>query len=280
MQIIDGKAIADKTKAETAKRAQKFEKKHGRKCGLAVVLIGNNPASAIYVNNKQKMCAEIGFDFFLHRLDEKVTQAEVLGLVGELCSSPAVDGILVQMPLPAHLDAFEIMEAIDPRKDVDGFTAINTGNLCLGRACIVPGTPAGCLALLKTVCPDMAGKHAVVVGRSNIVGKPMAQLLLQENCTVTVAHSKTVGLCNITKLADILVVAIGKPRFITADMVKPGAIVIDVGINRENDKILGDVDFENVKNVAGYITPVPKGVGPMTMAMLFENLLKLGEQHG
>lgn len=271
-EIINGKALSAKIKAEVGERAHAFENKFGRKIGLAVVRVGNDPASAIYVRNKTVACEECGIASFTHALPETATEAEVTELVESLNVDGNVDGILVQLPLPSHIDERAVLAAIAPQKDADGFHTVNAGKLFLGeRGGTVACTPRGIIELIKSTGVQIEGKHAVVVGRSNIVGKPVAALLLAENATVTVCHSKTQGLKEITASADILVVAIGKKKFITANMVKRGAVVIDVGMNRDSSGLCGDVDFDGAKNIAGYITPVPGGVGPMTVAMLLSN---------
>lgn len=268
--IIDGKAVAEKLRIEIAEEVAKLRIKPG----LAVVLVGENPASQVYVKNKAKMTEEVGMQSFEHKLPAETSERALIRLVEQLNNNPAVHGILVQLPLPLHIHESAVIEAIAPEKDVDGFHVVNSGKLATGQEGLVPCTPLGCIILLKQTLGDLSGKHAVVVGRSNIVGKPMAALLLKENCTVTIVHSKTKNPQAIAAQADILIAAIGKPKFITKDWVKAGACVIDVGINRdENNKLCGDVDFENVKNIAGSITPVPGGVGPMTIACLLKNTL-------
>ena len=267
--IIDGKALAASLRAEISSEVKKLP----CSIGLAVVMVGDNPSSAIYVRNKEKACAEAGITSRTVHMPENSSQEEVETEVSRLVSDRDINGILVQLPLPAHLDAERILKLIPPEKDVDGFSAMNVGNMFLGNESLIACTPHGIIKLIKYAGVDITGKHAVVVGRSNIVGKPVAALLLSENATVTVCHSKTKDLASVTRTADILVVAIGKAHFITADMVKEGAVVIDVGTNRVEGKLLGDVDFENVSRVAGYITPVPGGVGPMTITMLMYNTL-------
>ena len=271
-EIISGKALSAKIKAQVGERARDFEAKFGRKVGLAVVRVGSDPASVIYVRNKVIACEECGVTSFSHVLPDSATQAEVIELVKQLNADDKVDGILVQLPLPKHIDERAVLAAIEPKKDADGFHVVNAGKLFLGeRDGNVACTPRGIIELIKSTGVRIEGKHAVVVGRSNIVGKPVAALLLADNATVTVCHSKTQGLGAITSTADILVVAVGKKNFITANMVKRGAVVIDVGMNRDDDGLFGDVDYNGVKDVAGYITPVPGGVGPMTVAMLIQN---------
>lgn len=272
MKIIDGKAVSITVKDEVKIKAEKFERAHGRKICLAVVMIGEDPASAVYVRNKIKAAEYVGIKSLSFKLDANVSQNDAEEIVKTLAVNDEVDGILVQLPLPKHLNEDKILSLIPAEKDVDGFTSVNVGNLALGKKTVVSCTPKGVMTLLKSENINLTGKNAVIVGRSNIVGKPMSFLLLKENCTVTVCHSKTVGLKEICKNADILVAAIGKPRFIGADMVKDGAVVIDVGINRTENGLVGDVDFENVKDKTSYITPVPGGVGPMTIASLMENV--------
>ncbi|MBD5132299.1 MAG: bifunctional methylenetetrahydrofolate dehydrogenase/methenyltetrahydrofolate cyclohydrolase FolD [Clostridiales bacterium] len=271
-EIIDGKAIACNVRAAVRMLALDFEKKHGRKAGLAVVRVGSDPASAVYVRNKIRACDECNIRSFAYELKEDVTQAELNELIVKLNNDKSVDGIIVQLPLPKHLDETATLALISPDKDVDGFQSINAGKLFTGvKNGVVACTPRGIMELIKSTGVKIAGKHAVVVGRSNIVGKPIAMLLLAADATVTVCHSKTDDLSSYTKTADILVVAVGRKNFISADMVKRGAVVIDVGINRDESGLHGDVDFDTVKSVAGYITPVPGGVGPMTVAMLLQN---------
>ncbi len=270
--VIDGKALAEKIKQGVRERADLYEKKYGRRIGLAVIRAGNDPASEIYVRSKIKACESCNISSFSYVFGDNVEKSELLELIGKLNSDPAVHGILVQLPLPKHLDEREILSAVSPRKDADGFHVINAGKLFLGeRGGVTACTPRGIIELIKSVGTDIAGKHAVVLGRSNIVGKPVAALLLQNDATVTVCHSRTVGLKDITLTADILISAVGKKHIVTKDMVKKGAVVIDVGMNRVDGKLYGDVDFDGVKDVAGYITPVPGGVGPMTVAMLLAN---------
>ncbi len=280
-QPIDGTAIAADLRARVAAYAADILDRHGVVPGLAVVLVGNNPASQVYVRSKIKMTKEAGLNSIEHVLPETATQAELLAVVTALNSDPSVDGILVQLPLPDQIDADAVIAAIDPAKDVDGFHPINAGRLMTGTGGLVPCTPLGSLKLLQSVKPDLAGLEAVVVGRSNIVGKPMAQLLLAQSCTVTVAHSKSHDLPAICRRADILVAAVGRPEMIKGDWIKPGAIVIDVGINRVPDpakgegktRLVGDVDFASASAHAAFITPVPGGVGPMTIACLLANTM-------
>lgn len=270
-EIIDGKALSTAIKTELRDRANKFEKLKGRKIGLAVIRVGDDPASQIYVRNKIKACEQCGFESFSHCLNADVSQSELTALIEKLNCDDRVDGILVQLPLPRHIDERAALAAISPQKDADGFHAVNAGKLFLGERGVVACTPRGIIELIRSTGQSIAGKRAVVVGRSNIVGKPVAALLLQNDATVTICHSKTRDLGDITRTADILIAAVGKKHFISADMVKDGAIVIDVGMNRDENGLYGDVDFDAVKNVAGYITPVPGGVGPMTVAMLLSN---------
>ena len=277
--IIDGKAIAAGIKAQAAAAAERC-RQAGRAPCLAVILVGEDPASAVYVRNKHKACEACGVTSLGYTLPADTPQEELLALIEKLNADPAVDGILCQLPLPPHIDEAAVTDAILPQKDVDGFHPVNAGNLLLGKPGFVPCTPAGVIELLRHAGVPIAGKHAVVVGRSNIVGKPAAALLLRENATVTVCHSRTENLKEIVKTADIVVAAVGRPAFITADMIKPGAAVIDVGINRLPDGTLaGDVDFAAVKETAGAVTPVPGGVGPMTIAMLMLNTVKSCEQN-
>jgi len=276
---IDGRAFAARLRERVALAVPAFAEAAGRAPGLAVVLIGDDPASHVYVRTKGRATQEAGMAGFEHRLPDSASQDELLALVGRLNDDEAVDGILVQLPLPAGIDDKAVIEAIDPAKDVDGFTPVNAGRLAVGEEGLVPCTPLGCLMLLKDRLGDLSGLEAVVIGRSNIVGKPMAQLLLAENCTVTLAHSRTRDLARVVGRADIVVAAVGRPEMVRADWLKPGATVIDVGINRieagEDGKgrLVGDVDFEGASEVAAAITPVPGGVGPMTIAVLLRNTL-------
>lgn len=269
--ILDGKVISQKVKDQLKEKVCKFTEDYGRQISLAVILVGENPASQVYVKNKIKATEYVGMKSLAFYLPENSTEEQVEETVKSLASDNSVDGILVQLPLPKHLDENKILSLIPASKDVDGFLAENVGNLMLGLPTTVACTPFGVLKMLQTENIELVGKNAVVLGRSNIVGKPMAMLLLKENCTVTICHSKTNNLKDICKNADILVAAIGRPKFVTADMVKPGAVVVDVGINRTENGLVGDVDFDAVKEVASYISPVPGGVGPMTIAMLLEN---------
>lgn len=272
--IIDGKAISATIKEEIKTKIADLKSEGIEKC-LAVIQVGQDPASSVYVRNKKKGCEYVGINSLSYELDENTTEAELINLVKELNERKDVNGILVQLPLPKHIDEDLVIKAIDPAKDVDGFHPQSVGALCIGQKGFVSCTPAGIIQLLKRSNIEIAGKECVIVGRSNIVGKPMALLMLRENATVTVAHSRTADLKEVCKRADILIVAIGKPEFITKDYVKEGAVVIDVGINRdENNKLLGDVKYDEVFPIASYITPVPGGVGPMTIAMLLNNCLE------
>ena len=277
-QLIDGVALSKKLRADVAVRAAALRAR-GVVPGLAVVLVGDNPASQVYVRNKVKACEDSGLHSVLERYPATLGEAELLGRIDALNRDPAIHGILVQLPLPAHIDAHKVIEAISPEKDVDGFHVASAGALMVGQPGFWPCTPYGCMKMLESIGYDLRGKHAVVIGRSNIVGKPMALMLLQKNATVTVCHSATRDLKAITLQADVIVAAVGKINLLTADMVKPGAVVLDVGMNRnEQGKLCGDVDFEGVKAVAGYITPVPGGVGPMTITMLLVNTLEAAER--
>jgi methylenetetrahydrofolate dehydrogenase (NADP+)/methenyltetrahydrofolate cyclohydrolase len=276
---IDGRAFAARLRERVAAAVPAFAAAAGRAPGLAVVLVGEDPASAVYVRSKGRATAEAGIASFEHRLPDSVSQAELLALIDSLNDDEAVDGILVQLPLPAGIDDKAVIEAVDPAKDVDGFHPVNAGRLAVGEDGLVPCTPLGCLMLLKDRLGDLTGLEAVVVGRSNIVGKPMAQLLLAENCTVTIAHSRTRDLPEVVRRADILVAAVGRAEMIPGDWLKPGATVIDVGINRVaaegegKPRMVGDVHFDSAAEIAGAITPVPGGVGPMTIAVLLRNTL-------
>jgi methylenetetrahydrofolate dehydrogenase (NADP+)/methenyltetrahydrofolate cyclohydrolase len=278
-RIIDGKAVAAALRVRVAGEVRRLSAQHGVAPGLAVVLAGHNPASESYVGSKAKATKEAGMNSFDHRLPDSVSQAKLMGLVQQLNADPAVHGILVQLPLPKQIDAQQVLEAIDPRKDVDGFHPVNAGRLASSLPALAPCTPLGCVILAKTVHPSLAGLEAVVIGRSNIVGKPVVQLLLAENATVTVAHSKTRDLPAVCRRADLLVAAIGKPELVRGDWIKPGATVIDVGINRVpglngKSRLVGDVAFAEAAQVAGAITPVPGGVGPMTIACLMVNTVR------
>jgi methylenetetrahydrofolate dehydrogenase (NADP+)/methenyltetrahydrofolate cyclohydrolase len=277
-EIIDGKGFAERLRARVAASVPSFAAAAGRKPGLAVVLVGEDPASQVYVRSKGKATIAAGMESFEHRLPATTSEEELVGLVRRLASDEAVDGILVQLPLPPHINEKAVIAAIDPAKDVDGFHVANAGRLAVGENGLVPCTPLGCLMLLKDRIGDLSGLEAVVLGRSNIVGKPMAQLLLRENCTVTVAHSRTRNLPEIIGRGDIVVAAAGQPQMIRGSWLKPGAIVIDVGINRieigdGKTRLVGDVDFDSALGQAGAITPVPGGVGPMTIAVLLRNTL-------
>ena len=272
-KIIDGKKISESLRLSIAETV-KNRKEGTRAPGLAVIIVGDNPASRIYVNNKKKACEICGFYSVEYALPENAEEKELLELIERLNKDENIDGILCQLPLPSQIDENKVIDAIAPEKDVDGFSPVNTGNLLSGKPCFAPCTPAGVVEMLKSEGIEIAGKHCVIVGRSNIVGKPAALLMLQENATVTVCHSRTVNLAEEVSRADIVIAAIGKASFISADMVKEGAVVVDVGINRlENGKVTGDVDFEAVSEKASYITPVPGGVGPMTITMLMKNTL-------
>ncbi len=277
-KLIDGKAAAAKLRAEVAVEVAKFRAATGRAPGLAVVLVGEDPASTVYVRNKGRATLEAGMESFEHRLSADISEGELLDLIEQLNAYSKVDGILVQLPLPPHIDADKVITAVDPDKDVDGFHPANAGRLAIGLPGFVPCTPLGCLKLLRAELGDLSGKNAVVIGRSNIVGKPMALLLLAEHCTVTIAHSRTRDLPEVVRQADIVVAAVGRPEMVKGDWLKPGATVIDVGINRVageggNSHLTGDVDFASASQVAGAITPVPGGVGPMTIACLIRNTL-------
>ena len=279
-QLIDGKAVSAAVKAEVAEETAKLRDEKGLKVGLAVVIVGSDPASRVYVNNKKKACEAVGFQSFEYALDESTTQEQLLDLVNVLNRDDRVNGILVQLPLPKHIDEKAVINAISPDKDVDAFHPVNVGKIMIGDYSFLPCTPAGVMELIKSTGTEVAGKECVVIGRSNIVGKPQAMLLLHENGTVTITHSKTKDLKEVCARADILVAAVGRAKMVTADYIKEGAVVIDVGMNRdENGKLCGDVDFEDCKDKAGYITPVPGGVGPMTIAMLMKNTLTAGLLH-
>ena len=278
-EIIDGKAFAAELRARVATAVSSLESSHGLIPGLAVVLVGEDPASEVYVRNKGKQTVEVGMASFEHRLSDQTTEGELLVLIDQLNSDPTVHGILVQLPLPAQINTHAVINAIDPDKDVDGFHLINVGRLTTGESGLVPCTPLGCMMLLRAHAGDLSGQNAVIVGRSNIVGKPMASLLLAAHCTVTVAHSRTKDLTDVCRQADILIAAVGRAEMIQGDWIKPGATVIDVGINRidgENGKkrLVGDVEFASASAVAGAITPVPGGVGPMTIACLLRNTVQ------
>ena len=272
--LIDGKKISQDIKDELKAKVEKL-KSEGTVCSLAVIQVGNDPASSVYVNNKKKACAYIGIESVAYELPEETTEAELLGIIEKLNNDSKINGILCQLPLPKHIDEDKVINAISPKKDVDGFHPQSVGSLVIGQPGFVSCTPAGIIELLKRSNVEIEGKHCVVIGRSNIVGKPMALLMLRENATVTVCHSRTKDIKSICKQADILIVAVGKKEFVTADFVKEGAVVIDVGIHRdENNKLKGDVLFDEVNDVASFITPEPGGVGPMTIAMLMNNCVE------
>ena len=277
--LIDGNALSRQLRTEVAARTAAL-KDRGITPGLAVVLVGDNPASQVYVRNKVKACEDVGFHSVLEKYDASMTEEQLLARVQALNNDPSIHGILVQLPLPKHIDDHKVIEAISPLKDVDGFHVASAGALMVGEVGFKACTPYGCMKMLESIgMKDLRGKHAVVIGRSNIVGKPMAMMLLAANATVTVCHSGTADLAAMTRQADVVVAAVGKRNVLTADMVKPGAVVIDVGMNRNDEgKLCGDVDFEGVKQVAGYITPVPGGVGPMTITMLLVNTLEAAER--
>ncbi|MBA3897417.1 MAG: bifunctional methylenetetrahydrofolate dehydrogenase/methenyltetrahydrofolate cyclohydrolase FolD [Sphingomonadaceae bacterium] len=277
--IIDGKAAAATLRAKVAEGVAAFTQAAGRKPGLAVVLVGDDPASAVYVRSKGKACREAGMESLEHRLPADTPQDDLMTLVRSLNADAAVDGLLVQLPLPAHINPDAVIETIDPGKDVDGLTSENTGRLANGLHGFVPCTPMGCMMLLRSVRPDLGGLNAVVIGRSRLVGKPMAQLLLAADCTVTIAHSKTRDLPEIVRRADIVVAAVGRVEMVRGDWIKRGATLIDVGMNRVEGRLTGDVAFDEAKVVAGAITPVPGGVGPMTIACLLRNTLIAAHRH-
>ncbi|MBM7564379.1 bifunctional methylenetetrahydrofolate dehydrogenase/methenyltetrahydrofolate cyclohydrolase FolD [Paenibacillus sacheonensis] len=277
-QRIEGKAISDAIRIEIGEETAKLAAQ-GIVPGLAVVLVGEDPASKVYVGSKEKACQQLGFYSEVHKLAAETSQEELLALIDRLNRQDTIHGILVQLPLPKHIDEKSVIDAISAAKDVDGFHPVSVGNLVIGDDSLLPCTPAGVIELIKRTGIEIAGKHAVVIGRSNIVGKPVSMLLLREHATVTICHSRTANMADLAKTADILVVAIGKANAIGREFVKPGAVVIDVGINRlENGKLAGDVNYEDVLDTAGYITPVPGGVGPMTITMLMQNTLKAAKQ--
>ena len=277
--IIDGKAVSAQVKEDIRQEVEAL-KKQGISIGFAVVIVGDDPASQVYVKNKEKACEAVGFESFKYALPAETTEEELLALVDKLNNDDRVDGILVQLPLPKHLDDKIIINNIRPDKDVDAFHPVNVGKIMIGDYSFLPCTPAGVMELIRSTGTDVAGKECVVIGRSNIVGKPQAMLLLHQNGTVTITHSKTKDLKEVCARADILVAAVGRAKMVTADYIKEGAVVIDVGMNRdENGKLCGDVDFEDCKEKAGFITPVPGGVGPMTIAMLMKNTLTAGKEH-
>ena len=278
-EIIDGKAIAAALRADIARRVATLKSRHGVTPGLAVVLVGVYAASEVYVRNKGRQTLEVGMTSFEHRLPATASEADVLAIVAHLNADPKVHGILVQLPLPPHIHTEVVLRAIDPDKDVDGFHPINVGKLSIGEPCLAPCTPTGCVMLAKTVQPKLAGLEAVVIGRSTIVGKPVAQLLLREDCTVTIAHSRTRDLASVVRRADLVIAAVGRPEIVRGTWIKPGAIVIDVGINRVaaadgKTRLVGDVAYDETREVARAITPVPGGVGPMTIACLLQNTLQ------
>ncbi len=277
MQIIDGKKIAAVTKAEIKEEVDALSKK-GVRVGLAVILVGNDPASRVYVNNKKKACEDLGIYSEEYTLPEDTSMESLLSLIDELNKRSDINGILCQLPLPKHMDEKQVINRLSPLKDVDAFHPVNVGKIMIGNFDFLPCTPAGVMQLLKKSNISVEGKNCVVIGRSNIVGKPMAMLLLHKNATVTICHSKTENIKDITSKADIIVVAVGRAEFLTADMVKDGAVVIDVGMNRKDGKLCGDVDFESVSGKCSYITPVPGGVGPMTIAMLMKNTVTAAKQ--
>ncbi|MDR7868505.1 MAG: bifunctional methylenetetrahydrofolate dehydrogenase/methenyltetrahydrofolate cyclohydrolase FolD [Sporomusaceae bacterium] len=276
-QILSGNAIALRLTEAVKQNVKDFKAAHGVAPGLTVVIVGEDPASKVYVGRKHKACLDTGINSEVIRLAETTTEEELLATIDRLNADPAVHGILVQLPVPRHINAEKVLERIRPDKDVDGFHPMNVGNLCVGKEHLVPCTPYGIVKMLEMEGIAIEGKRAVIIGRSNIVGKPMAMLLLARNATVTVCHSRTKHLAEVCRQGDILVAAIGKPEFVTRDMVKPGATVIDVGINRVGDKLVGDVNFGDVAETAGHITPVPGGVGPLTIAMLLHNTIKAAE---
>ena len=274
MQIIDGKKISSEILNHLTEEGKRLKEISNKVPGLAVVLVGEDPASQVYVRNKNKRCVEVGFNSFEHKLPLETSQDELMQLISQLNLDTSVHGILVQLPLPVQINSDAVLEAIDPSKDVDGFHPVNTGGMWMGKDVLFPCTPAGVIKILEHYKIPIGGQSAVVIGRSNIVGKPLSALLLMRHATVTICHSRTSDLTTVCASADLLFSAIGKPRFVTANMVKPGAVVIDVGINRVNGKLCGDVDFDAVAEKASFITPVPGGVGPMTIAMLMANTLK------
>lgn len=278
--IISGKELSKELREQLASDIKNLKETKGITPGLAVILVGDDPASTIYVNNKEKACGEVGIYSEVKRLPKDTPQQELLDLIETYNNNEQIHGILVQLPLPKHIDEEAVLKAIDPRKDVDGFHVVNAGSLLNGLPGLVACTPEGIIKLIKKALPDLTGKRAVIVGRSNIVGKPVSILLLNENATVTICHSKTKDLPDICREADILVAATGKPEMITADYIKPGAVVIDVGTTRVDGKLKGDVKFDEVSEIAGYITPVPGGVGPMTITMLMQNTLEAAELYG
>jgi len=276
--ILNGRQCSSRVREEIKQQVVALKRKGGEAPGLAVVLVGDDPASRVYVGQKEKACKEVGFNSFLHRLPEDTSQEELLSLVEELNRDEGVHGILVQLPLPRHMDSDTILEAISPEKDVDGFHPVNMGHLVTGLPCTEPCTPKGIMYLLESYGIELEGKKAVVLGRSNIVGKPIAHMLMARNATVTICHSRTPDIASYTREADIVIAAVGRPRFLTAEMVKEGSVIVDVGINRLEEGLVGDVDFDAVKGKASWITPVPGGVGPMTIAMLLLNTMEAYEK--
>jgi len=274
MPLMDGKKVAREIRDAIGREVEQLKSQSGKVPGLATVLVGEDPASAVYVRSKNKICKELGFVSLEHTLSEDTQEKDLLALVDELNHNEAVSGILVQLPLPEHIDSIKILEAVDPAKDVDGFHPVSMGRLMMGTPVLAPCTPSGIIEMLDRYGVEIEGKHAVVLGRSNIVGKPVALLLLHRNATVTLCHSRTRDLPEVTRTADILIAAVGRPKMVTGEMVKEGAVVIDVGINRVDGKLVGDVAFDEVEPKASLITPVPGGVGPMTIAMLMNNTLK------
>ena len=277
--IIDGKALSNRLRESIKSRVEELKSRKGITPGLTVILVGNDPATAVYVRNKERACKQVGMNSSIIKLGEDTTQEELLRHIERLNKDKGVHGILVQLPLPPQIDPTQVINAIDPRKDVDGFHPMNVGRLVTGQACLEPCTPKGIIRLIQETGEPIRGKNAVVIGRSNIVGKPVSLMLLKNDATVTICHSKTSGLDEICRRADILVVAVGRPNFVDNRYVRDGAIVIDVGINRVDGKLVGDVDFQEVRQKAGWITPVPGGVGPMTITMLLENTLQAAQQN-
>ncbi len=273
-ELIKGKEVAQKIRENISSELEELKNKTGKVPGLAVVIVGEDPASQTYVNNKEKTSKNLGFHSEVHRLPESISQKELLELVDKLNNDDNIHGVLVQLPLPDHIEDEAVIHAIAPEKDVDGFHPVNVGNMMIGEKSYIPCTPHGVIKMIEHVGMDLKGKNAVVIGRSNIVGKPVSLLLLERNATVTITHSKTQDLPGVCKQADVLVVAAGKPEMVKGDWIKPGAVVIDVGIHRIDDKLKGDVEFESAEKVAGYISPVPGGVGPMTITMLMHNTLQ------
>jgi methylenetetrahydrofolate dehydrogenase (NADP+)/methenyltetrahydrofolate cyclohydrolase len=273
-KLISGPEVAKAIREQIGTELADLKEKTGKVPGLAVILVGEDPASKAYVGNKEKTAGKLGFNSVVNRIPAETTQEELLKMIDDLNNDENIHGILVQLPLPDHIEEKAVIDAIVVEKDVDGFHPINVGNLMIGDDCFIPCTPHGCMKMLEYIGYDLKGKSAVVVGRSNIVGKPVALLLLQQHATVTICHSRTADLAGVCREADVLIVAVGRPEMVTGDWIKPGAVVIDVGINRVNDKLVGDVHFDSAKEVASYITPVPGGVGPMTITMLMLNTLE------